>query len=94
MARKIIVQCDIPGCEETTVQDERAGTLTGWLRREVKDGFKRELATGVHDFDARVVFHICPKHCESAEKLASPPTHPEVLAFKHQPDKGDGSGRP
>lgn len=84
MAREIRVSCDIPGCSETTIQDEKAGTLEGWLRREVKDGLKRRLAEGVRDFDARVVFHVCPKHVEKAEELESPPTHPDVVEFLHQ----------
>jgi hypothetical protein len=68
-------------------QQERAGSLIGWLRREVKDVVKQQLPAGVQEFDARVVLHVCPECLACAGELTPVGTHPDVLAFVEQAER-------
>jgi hypothetical protein len=86
MARTVTISCDAPGCEHTTEMAALAGSLEGWLRRDISDSYNKRMAEGMRDFGATVTLHFCPEHAEHAEEVPSPPTHPLVLDFMRQPE--------
>lgn len=90
--RQTRLTCDFPGCTESTPETGKAGAFEGWLTRRVTDGYTRVMAEGARELTGHQTFHFCPGHAEKPEALPSPGLHPEVLAFKYQPDTGDGSG--
>lgn len=84
MAKNSSVTCDIKGCKNSKELERKAGDLVGWMSRTVIDAYEKNLVTGVQKFTASTTFYLCPDHSEHGERLPSPPTHPEVIQFKHQ----------
>jgi len=82
MAEKHTITWDL--CGATTERTWQAGSLEGWLRRDVSDSVNKRMAEGMRDYGARVSFHACPECLACANELPSPPTHPDVLAFADQ----------
>lgn len=82
MAEKHTISCDL--CGTTTERTARAGSLAGWLRRDVLDSVSKPMAEGMRDFSARVTFHVCPACLPCGSELPSPPSHPEVVEFADQ----------
>jgi hypothetical protein len=64
----------------------KAGSLEGWVRRDISDSVNKRMAEGMRDFGATVTLYVCPKHAQQIGSLPSPPIHPEVLEFLQQPE--------
>jgi hypothetical protein len=84
MAEKHTVSCDL--CGATAERTRQAGSLEGWLRRDVSDSVNKRLAEGMRDFSASVTFHLCPDCLACGSDLPALPTHLDVLVFADQPE--------
>lgn len=81
MARNTTVSCDATGCRARTDMTLHAGSLAGWLRRDISDSVNKRLAEGMRDFGASTTLYLCPKHATAPDALLMPPLHPDVAAF-------------
>jgi hypothetical protein len=82
MGRNNEISCDIPGCESKAIQDKTAGSLEGWVRRDVTDSGNKRLAEGMRDSGFRhETFFICPLHVQSGQEVPSPPIHQDLVEW-------------